>query len=163
SPKMATATTIGARMPALIRRVASIGSSCAVASLALGELLDRGVEVGLGEIRPEGVGEDELGVGPLPQQEVAGALLPAGADDEVRVGLPGGVQVLPEALLVDLLGWHPGSDQRPCGVDDLRAAGVVEGDVERHLLPASRAVLGLANRAHDVGRRLVQAADDAHP
>ena len=63
SPRRATATTMGARMPALIRRVASIGPSCAVPALALGELLDRGFQIGLDEVRPQGLGEDELGIG----------------------------------------------------------------------------------------------------
>src|SRR5439155_18986390 len=132
SPRSVTPTTIGARIPALIRRVESIGSSCAVAALALSELLDGGVEVSLREVRPQRVREDELGIGPLPQQEVAGALLATGSDDQVRVGLTGGVELLVEAMLVDLVGGNAGSDERARGVDDLGPPGVVEGDVERH-------------------------------
>src|SRR3712207_7278579 len=37
-------------------------------------------------VRPEGVEEDQLGVGRLPQQEVAGAVLPRAAHEQVHVG-----------------------------------------------------------------------------
>ena len=94
-------------MPALIRRVASIGPSCAVPALALGELLERGFQIGLGEVGPQGLAEDELGVGALPEQEVAGALLAAGPDDQVGVRLAGGVELVAEALLVDVVGGTP--------------------------------------------------------
>ena len=50
----------------------------------------------------------ELGVGALPEQEVAGALLAAGPDDQVGIGLAGGVEVLAEPLLVDLGRGHAG-------------------------------------------------------
>ena len=103
SPSSTIAMTIGARMPALIRRVVSIGASCSVATLALGVLVDGGVQVGLAEVGPEGRREDQLGIRPLPEQEVAGALLAPGADDQVGVGLAGGVEMLGEPILVDLV------------------------------------------------------------
>jgi hypothetical protein len=48
-------------------------------------------EVDLAERGPVGVAEVELGVHGLPEQEVGHALLPAGSDDQVGVGLPGRV------------------------------------------------------------------------
>src|ERR1700729_1064204 len=50
-------------------------------------------EVDLAERGPVGVAEVELGVHGLPEQEVGYALLAAGPDDQVGVGLPGRVQV----------------------------------------------------------------------
>jgi hypothetical protein len=65
---------------AQLRRHALAGThraihSPAVASVALGVDLDRPPEVTPVEIRPERVQEHHLGVGRLPQQEVAGPLL----------------------------------------------------------------------------------------
>ncbi len=57
---------------------------------APGELEQRLVEGGRAEVRPQAVGEHELRVGGLPDEEVADPLLAAGADDEVgvRAGRP---------------------------------------------------------------------------
>src|SRR6187200_3062183 len=68
----------------------------APARLVLGQ---RGLEGLAGEVRPELVAEDELGVGRLPQQVVARAPLAARADDEVGVVHLGGVEEAPEGLL----------------------------------------------------------------
>src|SRR5207247_10374318 len=87
----------------------------------------------------------------------------AGSDDQVRVGLASGVQLLVKAMLVDLVGGNPGGDERACGVDDLGPPGIVEGDVERHALPATGPILRVADRAADVGSGSVQAADDPTP
>src|SRR5919197_109187 len=65
----------------------------AEAALPLGVGAQRPQEVDLAEVRPVGVGEVVLRVGRLPQQEAGQADLPRGADDQVGVGHPGGVQV----------------------------------------------------------------------
>ena len=44
------------------------------------------------EVGPEAVGDEDLGVGDLPEQEVRDALLARGADDEVGVGHVRGVE-----------------------------------------------------------------------
>ena len=49
------------------------------------------------EVGPEGLGDVEFGVGRLPQQEVAQAVLAAGADQQVRVGHIGGIEAAGEA------------------------------------------------------------------
>src|SRR3990167_6092554 len=54
--------------------------------LAPAEVLKRLLELGHGEVRPQGRGEVELCVGALPQEEVAQAQLAAGAEEEVDVG-----------------------------------------------------------------------------
>src|SRR5690349_11431392 len=53
------------------------------APLALAIGLDRQVQRGGVEVRPQRFGEVQLAVGELPEQEVADALLAAGADEQV--------------------------------------------------------------------------------
>src|SRR3984957_12246160 len=55
-------------------------------------------EVNLAERRPVGVTEVQLRADALPQQEVGNTLLAARADDEVRIGLPGCVEVAGDVL-----------------------------------------------------------------
>src|SRR5581483_12156103 len=55
---------------------------------------DRPHEIDLAEGGPVGVAEVELAVGALPQHEAREAHLPAGPDDQVRVGSVLGVEVL---------------------------------------------------------------------
>ena len=95
------------------------------------------------------VGDEDLGVGDLPEQEVRDALLARGADDEVGVGHVRGIEMRAESLLVDAgfdaidlqqvfkrdaaaVGFfdHAG-DERAAGVDDLCAAAVVECEGKR--------------------------------
>src|SRR5688572_21906620 len=64
---------------------------------------DRPQEVHLAEVRPVGLAEVELRVRALPQQEARQPLLARGADDEVRVGLALGVEVLGDVLDVEEL------------------------------------------------------------
>ena len=56
----------------------------------------------LAEVRPERVGEDELGVGELPEQEVREPQLARGADQQVGVGQLGRVELRGERVLVEL-------------------------------------------------------------
>jgi hypothetical protein len=61
-------------------------------------------EVDLAESRPVGVAEIELGVGRLPEQEVGQALFPGRTDDEIGLGLTGGVQVRSDVVDRELVG-----------------------------------------------------------
>ena len=97
---------------------------------APGELEQRLVEGGRAEVRPQAVGEHELGVGGLPDEEVADPLLAAGADDEVGVRQAARVQRLADRPLVDLVGRDARGGDRPERVDELRPARVVPRDVE---------------------------------
>ena len=45
------------------------------------------VQRGFVKVRPEPVAEEKLAVGALPEQEVADALLAAGANQEIGIGL----------------------------------------------------------------------------
>src|SRR6266852_237336 len=53
------------------------------------------------EVGPETVGDEDLGVGDLPEEEVGDALLAGGADDEVRVGHVARVELAGDACLVE--------------------------------------------------------------
>src|SRR5579871_1110880 len=57
-----------------------------VAALARGIFGDCPFEIALAEIGPQGRGEDQLGIGALPQQKIADALFAAGPDQQVGVG-----------------------------------------------------------------------------
>jgi hypothetical protein len=86
---------------------------------------------GFAEVRPEGVGEVELGVGQLPEQEVAQAQLAAGADHQVGIGHVGQVEVARNRRFVDLRGARArrldlGGDGAD-GVGDFGAPAVAEG------------------------------------
>src|SRR5438105_4296616 len=64
------------------------------------------------EIGPECFSHEELGVGRLPEQEIAGPLLAGGADYEVRIGQFGVVEASLDRLLVDrrrvqAIGYEP--------------------------------------------------------
>ena len=87
------------------------------------------------EIRPEQVGEIELGVGELPQQEVRNPLLAAGADEEVGLRRVGHRE---ERL--DRLGTQAGLVVQRLGIErevaarrlrDVPAPAVIRGDRQR--------------------------------
>src|SRR5262245_29870808 len=71
------------------------------AALALLVRDDRPVETGGVKIGPQGVGEVELGIGQLPQHEVADALLAAGPDEQIRLGSVVERQVRGEVALAE--------------------------------------------------------------
>src|SRR4051812_45772973 len=96
-------------------------------ALAGAVLLQRRLERLAGEVGPQLVAEDELGIGGLPEQVVGQPLLAAGADHEVRVVHLGGVQELGEGLLAASLVARR-------RVEDLGPRPVVEGDEQRDAL-----------------------------
>src|SRR5258708_29464605 len=85
----------GERGRSRARGLASLASALGARSVALAdepvaalsplEARDGRKEVGLGEVRPEHVGEEELGVGQAVEEKVRDAPLSAGADDEVGI------------------------------------------------------------------------------
>src|SRR5271169_3597033 len=90
------------------------------------ELHHRLVQVTATHVGPQDVGEEELAVSDLPEEEVRDAGLARGADDEVGVGHVREVEVTPDGLLVDLVGRSALRDEGPDGIDDLGATAVVE-------------------------------------
>src|SRR5690606_2046798 len=67
--------------------------SDAEAAVPGGVVAQRSQEVDTTELRPVGLGEPDLRVGRLPQQEAGETLFARRPDDEVGVGLPRGVEV----------------------------------------------------------------------
>src|SRR5262245_5089128 len=118
-----------------------------------GEVERRGVEVG-----PQRVGEIKLGVRKLPQQEVADALLAAGADEEVRLRRIAHGEVGKQRFFVHRLAGVLG-DEPVDGLQDVPAAAVVRGDGEGEPLVGGGEALARLDGAMD-GR--VEAAGVAH-
>src|SRR5213076_1917326 len=98
-------------------------------------LIERSSEILHLEIRPQPLREHELRVRGLPEQVVRQAPLAARPDEDLGVVHLGRVEQLRELLLVASL-------EAPRGIDDLRTAAVVEGDIQRHPLVAGRLLLG---------------------
>src|SRR5262245_5201001 len=76
----------------------------AVAAVTLLIREDRFQKVLLAEVRPQRVGDPDLGIRDLTQQEVADAHLAARPDQEIRIRLTGGVEKVPEVLFVQIRG-----------------------------------------------------------
>src|SRR4051794_15153013 len=98
--------------------------------MAAGELEKGGVECVRTEVGPEVLGEVELGIGRLPDQEVGETLLAAGPDHQVWIWQAGRIEARADRAFVDLIGRDAALAEPPERVDKLRTAGVVEGDVE---------------------------------
>ena len=77
------------------------------------------IDVLLAEVGPVGVGEDVLGVGGLPEQEVGDPVVAAGTDNQVRVGEFSGVEVVGEHALADVVRVNTIGDHSAHGVDQL--------------------------------------------
>src|SRR5262249_20859982 len=78
----------------------------AEAPLTAGEEGQRLLEVGGREVRPQALGEIELGVRQLPEKKIADAVLATGTDVEGGVGEPRERQCPGKARLGDLLRAH---------------------------------------------------------
>ncbi len=102
------------------------GGEASELPLARRERKTGGEQVIASEFGPEDVGDPDLGVGDLPEQEIAHAHLAGGADQEVRVGHPLGGQVGGESSFVDIVRLErAGADilgQASGGVGDLECA-----------------------------------------
>src|SRR5580704_16142455 len=70
-----------------------VGVYAAVAAFAFLEVEDGFEETGAIEIGPEGFGDENFGVGDLPEKEIADANFSAGADEEIGIGQIGGVEM----------------------------------------------------------------------
>src|SRR5438876_7407593 len=124
-------------------------------------LLEGGAQLGLAEVGPPAVDEDELGVGELPEQEVRDPELAGGADEEIGIGHLGRVQVRGDELFVDVFRFRPALGDPARRLHDLRATPVVEGDPEVEAVLAGG--LGF-ERGHALPQLLggaVAAADEA--
>src|SRR5262245_54117675 len=122
------------RRPGLAARFGTGSAGAAKAALPALELPERAQQVLLRKVRPQDVGEVELGVGELPEEEVADTLFAARPDEKIGLRKLRLVQVAREAPFVQVLGAQaPGGGVRrdpPRGIDDLPSAAVREREVE---------------------------------
>ncbi len=83
-------------------------------------------------------------------------------DEQVGIGLAGGVEVAAEGFLVDVrpFAGRPVGDDAAAGVDDLAAPRVVEGDVEAQAPAVLRGLDGGLELAHHRRVQLLPAAED---
>ena len=92
---------------------------------------ERGPQVVGAEVGPERVGEDELGVGRLPEHEVRDPELAGGADQQVDLGAARARRGAPRAPpRRRSSAARPSSTQPPRRLDELGPAAVVERDPE---------------------------------
>src|SRR5215204_2678173 len=123
-----------------------VGDGAAEAPVSLGEKLAGIPKVAPVEVGPEGVEVDVLGVGRLPQQEVACALLAGGAQEQVHLRYLRMVEIFGDELLVHLVWPEPsGGDvlgDGGCGVGDFGLAAVVYAELKGQLGVAAAHLLG---------------------
>ncbi len=103
----------------------------------------------------------------MPQQEIADALLAAGADQEVGVGQVGGEQVTGDQILIDGIERHLprldlGGDSAHRG-SDLGPAAIGQRDGQIDPAIVARQRLGIVDQRDDVGREPGDFADHAQP
>src|SRR5260221_1616 len=138
----------------------------AVATFAAVIVAQRFLEIGLAEIGPQRRGEDELGIRRLPQQEIADALLAAGADDEIGIRHVRSEQVTREQALVDRFGREPpgldrlGDGARGAGDLGATAIGERDGQPQPGIVVGQR--LGIVDDRDDIRRQALALADHAH-
>src|SRR5438309_4744353 len=106
------------------------------ATLALLEEVERLQVLTLAEVGPQRVRDVDLGVGELPEEEVAESHLAARPDEEIGIGNTGGGKVPGHRARGDVVGLqlttaHPPRDG-PRGPRDLFPAAVADGQDDRH-------------------------------
>src|SRR5438093_1169103 len=87
--------------------------------------IQRPVVFSLVEILPEDAGAVVLGIGGLPDQEVRQPHFAGSADDEVRVGKTGRMEVGSEEVLCDFFRIDSVANNAPDRFEDLRPAAVI--------------------------------------
>ena len=106
------------------------------------------------EVGPHHGREHELGVGGLPEKEIAEPLLAAGSDQEIRIGNARGEQPRGEQRLVDVVGRDLARLDRlgepPRRLDDFAPAAVVERHDERQRAIVAGRALGLVDERDDI-------------
>src|SRR5271170_5661879 len=153
------------RIPSKRRvRVSARSNRGSVAAFAPAEFIDRLLQVAFRKIWPQRLRKEELGIGALPKQKIADALLAAGPNQQIRFGKIRGKQVARKASLVDRVYGEAAGRHLMCNLadrgDDLRAGAIGQGDRQVDPTVVTRHRLGVLNQADDVGIQLAQLADD---
>ena len=119
------------------------------------------------EVRPKDVSDIKLGIGELPQQEIADAEFASCTDQEIRIGKTGRSKVSGQAFFVDRFrtefsSRYPGT-QGLNSVDQFRPASVVKG----YKQPQSCVAGGKPFSVFDMSRRRLRktcpSSDDSLP
>src|SRR5690554_2818485 len=118
------------------------------------------IERELVEVGPQRVGEVQLGVGELPQQEVADALLATGPDEEVRLRRIGHRQLGADLGLGEVAAARVARGEAVERRDDVPASAVVGGHGQHQAVVAGRQRLGLLDEPDDRRIEARQVADD---
>ena len=121
-----------------------------------------GIEVG-----PEHIGDVNLGVGQLPEQEIAEAVFPAGAYQQIGILFPSRKKFGGDAVLVDAVRVYlPGSStsgQMLRGLHQLSPSAVIGAHVEVDALVALRPGRGIGNQCLQFLGLGFQIAEKANP
>src|SRR5437660_12512869 len=107
------------------------------------------------EVGPQRLGDPDLGIRDLPEQEIADAHLAARTDQQIGIGLAAGVEEGAESLLVQIVRRHARRDRAPRGIDDLGASAIVQRDVELHAAVLRRLVYASLELALKDGREMI--------
>jgi hypothetical protein len=145
------------------RRVQLVAGA-AEAALAHGVRRERGTQRRLVEIRPQDLGEIQLGVSQVPQAEVAHALLAPGADEQVGLGRIGQRQVGRQVRLVEAGAAIRVVAQQPVDcLHDVPAPAVVCGDGEGEPRVGRSQGFGFAHQRDDARLEAGQIAHHFQP
>src|SRR5262245_8383359 len=136
------------------------------AAFALLVVLERAEQLRLAEVRPQGLGHVQLGVGDLPQEEVGDAHFAAGADEQVGIRKAGGAEVRGERRLVDRLRVEPavarGAGDAARRRDDVLAAPVTDAQTDVEAAIVARALDHAVELVSDRIGQAVHVADSVH-
>ena len=130
--------------------------------------IEQGGFQGIGiEVRPEHIGDMNFGIGQLPEQEIADAVFPAGADQQIGLLFASCEQFGGDAVLVDAVGVQlSGSSalgQPLSGLHQLPSSAVVGAHVEVNAVVARRAGRGIGNQLLQFLGQGLQIAEKADP
>jgi hypothetical protein len=140
-------------------------TGCAVSPFPPAELGHRAHQILLGEVRPQGIEEDELGICRLPQEKVGNALLARSADNQVGIGNSRRRQPPREAFFGDVLRRQLASGDffggAPRGQGDVGAAPIVQRHREVQPVIVARQRFPFVDQADDLPGEGAAAADHA--
>src|SRR5919108_638203 len=119
------------------------------------------------EIRPQCLAEVQLGVGEIPQQEIADAVIAAGADEQVRVAGVGQRQLARETLLVDGVERHGAArhlrGDAPRGLHDIPASAVAHRHLQLEARVGAGELFGGRHARLQLDAERVAVADETQP
>src|SRR5579871_1847917 len=166
--KKISASTMGAITRAVMTRVLStlpflqLLTGLAEAALTRLEPGDGIIQLRLAEVGPQRVGEVEFRIGEVPQQEVADALLAAGAYEEVRIRTVTQSHGRAEGCFIG--GLELALDRKAARrVQDVPAPAVADSDIEQHAWVLRSERFRFCHAGLQLLREAGPVTDEAHP